>query len=472
MVVDHTQRGNGWRRHRRRPGRRGCRRPPPVTTPRPGSTAPPGHQLSFWLFIATRVGWATTMLVFPDRVFHLLSGGPRGPALADRGAHARNPGAHPGPRRMAAEVGPPGVGPDGRPGPRCQRVGARCLRPSPAAPCFDRSGDRRGLRQLGKTDRYDAAMSRTSRALDPPRPCALRDYAFVADGERGAVIGPEGDISWLCFPHWDSPAVFSNLIGGQGHYTITPVGRFVWGGYYEEGTLIWHSRWVTTSGIVECHEALAFPGDPGTVVVLRRVLAVERRRARYRWSCTPGWPMAPSRSVDSTRTTKALGAPPSDALRWRWTGLADARPEPDGHRGHGLVGEITLAEGEHRDLVLELSEGPLGTPIDPQRSWDATRARWHDTVPRLEHTAARRDARHAYAVIRGPHRHQRRHGGRRHHLAAGTSRTGTELRLPLRLDPRSVAWPARPSPRPPARTRCCATPWASWWPASSRTGPT
>ena len=88
-------------------------------------------------------------------------------------------------------------------------------------------------------------------------PCAAA--GFVADGERGAVIGPEGDICWLCFPHWDSPAA-SSLIGGQGHYTVSPTERFVWGGYYEEGTLIWHSRWVTNSSIIECQEALAFPG--------------------------------------------------------------------------------------------------------------------------------------------------------------------------------------------------------------------
>jgi hypothetical protein len=47
-----------------------------------------------------------------------------------------------------------------------------------------------------------------------------------------------------------------------------------WGGHYEPGTLIWRARWVTGAGIVECREALAFPGDPVCAVLLRRVLAV------------------------------------------------------------------------------------------------------------------------------------------------------------------------------------------------------
>ena len=34
----------------------------------------------------------------------------------------------------------------------------------------------------------------------------LREYSLIADGERGAVIGPAGDLGWLCVPRWDSAA--------------------------------------------------------------------------------------------------------------------------------------------------------------------------------------------------------------------------------------------------------------------------
>jgi hypothetical protein len=32
----------------------------------------------------------------------------------------------------------------------------------------------------------------------------LREYALPADGERGALVGPRGDIVWICAPRWDS----------------------------------------------------------------------------------------------------------------------------------------------------------------------------------------------------------------------------------------------------------------------------
>ncbi|WP_261568634.1 glycoside hydrolase family 15 protein [Frankia gtarii] len=102
-------------------------------------------------------------------------------------------------------------------------------------------------------------------------PHVLRDYAFLGDGERGAVVGPDGDLAWMCAPSWDSDAVFATLIGGAGCYAVTPVGRYSWGGHYDHRSLIWNGRWVTTDGIVECRDALALPADPHTAVILRRI---------------------------------------------------------------------------------------------------------------------------------------------------------------------------------------------------------
>jgi hypothetical protein len=54
------------------------------------------------------------------------------------------------------------------------------------------------------------------------QPRVLREYSLIADGERGAVVGPDGAIVWLCMPRWDSPAVISAFLGGRGGYAISP----------------------------------------------------------------------------------------------------------------------------------------------------------------------------------------------------------------------------------------------------------
>ena len=115
---------------------------------------------------------------------------------------------------------------------------------------------------------------RSTSDLVQPTPHVLRQYALIADGERGALVGPRGDMAFLCAPSWHDDAVFSSLLGGHGGYGVSPADdRFVWGGYYEPDSLIWRSRWVSTDAVTECREALAFPGEPDRVVLLRRIEA-------------------------------------------------------------------------------------------------------------------------------------------------------------------------------------------------------
>src|SRR5690349_20563577 len=127
---------------------------------------------------------------------------------------------------------------------------------------------------MGPTN-HGGMAHRGFRAPEEPTAYMLRDYELLADGERGVLVGPRRAFCWLCAPHWDSDAVFSSLLGGPGEYAVSPRQPFVWAGSYETGSLIWTCCWTTTSGVIECREALAFPGDPATAVILRRIFARE-----------------------------------------------------------------------------------------------------------------------------------------------------------------------------------------------------
>jgi alpha,alpha-trehalase len=229
----------------------------------------------------------------------------------------------------------------------------------------------------------------------PFRPHVLREYSLIADGERGAVIGPDGEISWLCAPRWDSPAVFSGLLGGRGTYAVTPADPWhVWGGYYETGSLIWRSRWVGSSR-TECREALAMPADPHRAVILRRIEALDGpARVKVVLDVRAGF--GRSRMTGLSRAGGCWTGR-SGGIRFRWSGAAKARPGAD-----GLALTVTLPEGGHYDLVLELSDRPLaGQPPDPGEAWAATEESWSAVVPGCGDLIAARDARHAYAVLRG-----------------------------------------------------------------------
>ncbi|MCX4744924.1 glycoside hydrolase family 15 protein [Kitasatospora sp. NBC_01287] len=241
----------------------------------------------------------------------------------------------------------------------------------------------------------------------PPPPHVLRDYALLADGERGALVGPRGDLAWMCAPRWDSDAVFAALIGGPGWYCVTPAAPYVWGGYYEGGSLIWRSRWTTTSGIIECREALAHPGDPHRAVLLRRIIAVDGP-ATVDVALQPaaGFGDHPARGLHRDETGRWTGR--AGDLHLRWTGAPGAdviEGEGDGEgdgEGHPVLRtRLHLDAGEQHDLVLEIADRTLGRCPAADRLWRATEASWAEQVPHFDDALGPRDARHAYAVLRG-----------------------------------------------------------------------
>ncbi|MGH9056672.1 MAG: glycoside hydrolase family 15 protein [Acidimicrobiales bacterium] len=231
-------------------------------------------------------------------------------------------------------------------------------------------------------------------------PHVLREYSLLADGERGALIGPRGDLAWMCAPRWHSDAVFSTLIGGGGLYAVTPRDpRFVWGGYYEASSLIWWDRWVTSAGIVACREALAFPGDVHTAVVLRRVVATEGPAAvNVMLDARAGFGL---HEMSDLSRHDGVWTGRSGPLYLRWSGAGWAKGAR-ASSASALVLEVDLDHGGHHDLILEVSDRPFDDEVpDADRAWEATEFAWRRAVPDLGHTLAARDSEQAYAVLRG-----------------------------------------------------------------------
>ena len=230
------------------------------------------------------------------------------------------------------------------------------------------------------------------------RPETLRQYALLADGERGALVGPRGDIAWMCAPQWHDEAVFSDLLGGRGSYVVRPEDdRFVWGGGYEPATLIWRSRWVVGAELVESREALAWPADPHRAVLLRRVEGTRGQvPLRILLDCRAGFG---SQAMRLRRQERHVWTGRSGPLHLRWSGV------PDGVQhltGGALASRTTVSEGAHHDLVLEVSDRPIDDDVpDPDRCWHLTETGWAGAVPTDRDSIAPRDVQHSWAVLRG-----------------------------------------------------------------------
>jgi alpha,alpha-trehalase len=165
--------------------------------------------------------------------------------------------------------------------------------------------------------------------------------------------------------------------------------------------LIWRSRWITESGIIECREALAFPGDPRRVILLRRVIAVQGA-ARVHVVLEPAAEFGRQRVRELHRDDDGRWEGVVGGLRLRWTGGGTADVHGQDQRARSLRATVTLPEAAHHDLILEICSGTLDSePPDADRLWKGTETAWREAMPNLGASIATRDARHSYAVLRG-----------------------------------------------------------------------
>ncbi|MER7124512.1 glycoside hydrolase family 15 protein [Streptomyces goshikiensis] len=86
----------------------------------------------------------------------------------------------------------------------------------------------------------------------------IGDYAMLSDCRSAALVGPDGSVDWLCFPRFDSPAVFAGLLDGEaGHWSVRPVGPAETSRRYLPDTMVLETTFRTSTGTAVLVDALA-----------------------------------------------------------------------------------------------------------------------------------------------------------------------------------------------------------------------
>jgi GH15 family glucan-1,4-alpha-glucosidase len=96
-----------------------------------------------------------------------------------------------------------------------------------------------------------------SAAAPSPFP-PIADYAFLSNCHTGALVAADGAIDWLCFPSFDAPSVFGNVLDRQaGFFRFAPFGiNHPTARAYEPGTNVLLTTWKTPSGWVQVRDAM------------------------------------------------------------------------------------------------------------------------------------------------------------------------------------------------------------------------
>jgi hypothetical protein len=234
----------------------------------------------------------------------------------------------------------------------------------------------------------------------------IEALTLLADGVNVALLTPEGDVSWLCHPEPDSPALFAALLGGDsaGVLAVRPSrGGLPLGQEYVGNTLIARTRWAGLE-IVDYLDRSPFPGAdvPGETGFGRTHLTRLMREVRGRTPFTITFAPRPEFGSVPARL-EAVRSDDGTPLGMRIVGAA----EPLGLRAPGVEWQV-VADGMHETaiatvdpadlphgrLVLELRAGTdfLGpAPLEDDRRREITAERWETWASALVLPSGYRD---------------------------------------------------------------------------------
>ena len=176
-----------------------------------------------------------------------------------------------------------------------------------------------------------------------------------------ALVGMDGSIDWLCFPHFDSPSIFAAILDDEkgGRFRISPAsGDFTCKQLYWPDTNVLITRFFSPDGVGEVTDYMPV-GAPesghGHHQLIRRVKVV-RGEVTFRMECFPAFDYAREEHETEISDEGACFRSPQLSL-----GLTASVPLEQ--QDSGVTAEITLQEEQTAMFVLREIEAGAGCGI-------------------------------------------------------------------------------------------------------------
>ncbi len=189
----------------------------------------------------------------------------------------------------------------------------------------------------------------------------IQDYGIIGDMHSAALVGTDGSIDWLCFPHFDSPSVFAAILDDKkgGRFKIAPATEeAARKQLYWPDTNVLITRFFTPDGVGEVIDYMPV-GVPenghGYHQLVRRVRVV-RGEMSFRMECSPAFDYAREEHETEVTAEGAAFSTPDLCL-----GLSTRVPLQES--AGAAVAEFSLEEGEAAVFVLrEIEAGDRCEP--------------------------------------------------------------------------------------------------------------
>src|SRR5215207_2419666 len=229
----------------------------------------------------------------------------------------------------------------------------------------------------------------------------IENYGIIGDMHSVALVGMDGSIDWLCFPHFDSPSVFAAILDDKkgGRFKISPAPNGVTcRQMYWPDTNVLVTRFLSPDGVGEVVDYMPV-GAPasghGHHRLIRRVKVV-RGEMTFRAECSPAFNYAQDSHETEITTEGACFRSPK-------LSLSLATSAPLRKHGGGAVVDFTLREDETAAFVLQEIEsgGGCGVPVsepEAEELFQQTVEYWRSWLSKCTYTGRWREMVHRSAL--------------------------------------------------------------------------
>ena len=222
---------------------------------------------------------------------------------------------------------------------------------------------------------------------------AIEDHAVIGDLNTVALVATDGTIDWCCLPRFDSSSVFGSLLDADrgGSFAVS-CGHLRTRQLYMPDSNVLVTRFLGADSVGEVVDFMV-PRQQGGPPMQRRHLLVRRLQAvrgevRFTVTCRPAF--------DFGRKDHDVHAPEHGGAVFSCPGSGDELVLRSSHQfsvvDKAAVAEVTLAQGERLDLLLEWGgqpEPPAEGEVD--RLLDYTVAHWHAWLRRSRYQGRYRE---------------------------------------------------------------------------------
>lgn len=226
----------------------------------------------------------------------------------------------------------------------------------------------------------------------------IENYGIVGDLNTVALVGMDGSIDFMCFPHFDSPTIFAALLDRQngGRFQIAPIlNEAKHRQLYLPESVILLTRFLSRDGVAEVSDFMPVT-DLGHAHDLVRRAKTVRGDVRFRMICDPRFDYGRAKHRVEQKDGEVLfisEGPDKTVLRLR-------TKVPVRIQNGAAIAEFELHAGETAAFVLEdgRQESPSVQPAYVSRTFKETMNFWQRWIGRCHYRGRWREMVHRSAL--------------------------------------------------------------------------